>query len=82
MLLEQVGYNSYASIRVLGAFYKEAKQRFDSYGDFMERARERVVSLQKGDPSTLEAWRKLCDVSRVEFDAESIGSTPEGHRDL
>mgnify|MGYP003318998294 CR=1 FL=1 len=69
MLLEHLGDNTDASISDLGAFYKEAKQRFDSDGDFKERARERVVSLQKGDESTLEAWRKLCDVSRVEFDA-------------
>ena len=69
MLLEHLGDNTDASISDLVAFYKEAKQRFDSDGDFKERARERVVSLQKGDSATLDAWRKLCDVSRVEFDA-------------
>ena len=69
MLLEHLGDNTDASISDLVAFYKEAKQRFDSDGEFKERARERVVSLQKGDAATLDAWRKLCDVSRVEFDA-------------
>ena len=59
--LKHLGDNTDASISDLVAFYKEAKQRFDSDGDFKERAK-RVVSLQQGDAATLslaEAMRRF-----------------------
>ena len=68
MLLEHLDGREDSSISDLVAFYKEAKQRFDADLDFQTRARDRVVALQGGDTATLEAWTKLCDVSRVEFD--------------
>jgi arginyl-tRNA synthetase len=51
----------------LVAFYKKAKIRFDEDETFKETARKAVVTLQSGDPESLQAWRLLCDQSRREF---------------
>jgi arginyl-tRNA synthetase len=51
----------------LVAFYRQAKQRFDSDEVFQATAREEVVRLQGGDPVSLKAWHLLCDQSRREF---------------
>ena len=51
----------------LVAFYRQAKQRFDSDEVFQSTAREEVVRLQGGDPVSLKAWHLLCDQSRREF---------------
>jgi arginyl-tRNA synthetase len=51
----------------LVAFYRQAKQRFDSDEVFQATAREEVVRLQGGDPVSLKAWHLLCDQSRCEF---------------
>lgn len=51
----------------LVAFYKEAKQRFDSDDDFKTRSREAVVGLQSGDEAARKAWQILCEQSRREF---------------
>jgi len=48
-------------------FYKTAKQRFDVEETFKARSRQEVVNLQRGEPATLQAWRTLCQLSRVEF---------------
>src|SRR5690606_8158031 len=47
----------------LEAFYRAAKQRFDSDADFARRARENVVRLQSGDPECLALWRGFISVS-------------------
>lgn len=44
-------------------FYKLAKQRFDTESDFKKLAQLEVVKLQGGDPSSLQAWRMICDIS-------------------
>lgn len=48
-------------------FYKAAKKRFDVDEEFKTRAREGVVKLQAGDEGALEAWKSLCEASRVEY---------------
>eukprot|EP00106_Octopus_bimaculoides_P020201 XP_014787643.1 PREDICTED: arginine--tRNA ligase, cytoplasmic-like [Octopus bimaculoides] len=52
----------------LQAFYKESKVRFDKEPEFKKRAYEAVVKLQSYDPHHLEAWKKICVVSRQEFE--------------
>jgi arginyl-tRNA synthetase len=47
------------SIGELGAFYREARRKFDSDPAFQQRARLRVVALQGGDEATLELWHDL-----------------------
>ena len=51
----------------LVAFYRQAKQRFDSDEAFQTTSREEVVKLQGGDPISRKAWTLLCDQSRREF---------------
>ncbi len=46
-------------------FFQAARKKFDSSPEFAERARERVVLLQRGDPDTIRFWRELVDMSRV-----------------
>jgi arginyl-tRNA synthetase len=45
------------------AFYQAAQRKFGSDPEFAERARNRVVQLQGGDPATLKLWRELVDMS-------------------
>lgn len=52
----------------LVTFYKQAKQRFDQDPAFQTAAREEVVQLQQGDPTSTRAWQLLCDQSRREFE--------------
>ena len=44
-------------------FYQTARSKFDSDPVFTERARQRVVLLQGGDPETLRLWQHLVDLS-------------------
>ncbi len=52
----------------LVTFYKQAKQRFDQEEAFKQRSRQAVVALQSGDPRATQAWKRLCDQSRQEFE--------------
>lgn len=51
----------------LQAFYKESKKRFDEDEVFKKRAYSCVVELQSGQEDYITAWKKICDVSRQEF---------------
>ena len=51
----------------LTALYQRAKQRFDEEPEFAERAKRRVVALQRGDEATLARWRKLIELSTRYF---------------
>lgn len=71
MLIEylmETGGTEKREIADLNAFYQEAKRRFDDDPAFAERARLRVVALQRGDTETLELWRMLVDESKRYFD--------------
>jgi arginyl-tRNA synthetase len=65
----------------LNAFYRDANAAFESDSDFAERARQRVVLLQSGDPKTLALWRLLMAESERHFqavyDSFDITLTPE-----
>jgi arginyl-tRNA synthetase len=47
----------------LETFYRASKQRFDSDEAFAERARQRVVALQAGEPETRTLWQRFIDIS-------------------
>ncbi len=59
----------------LDGFYKEARAKFDASDEFKERARERVVLLQFGDPETRRLWELLVAMSTRHFNAvyETLG---------
>ena len=50
-------------------FYQAARAKFDASPPFAERARQRVVALQAGDPETLRLWRELLDYSKAYFNS-------------
>ena len=47
------------SVGDLAAFYKAARVKFDAGEQFQDRARQRVVLLQAGEPETLRLWGVL-----------------------
>ncbi len=47
------------SVGDLNTFYQAARAAFDSDDSFKERARARVVALQRGNEQTLRLWRLL-----------------------
>jgi arginyl-tRNA synthetase len=57
------------SVGDLDGFYKQARTKFDADEEFRERARQRVVALQGGDPATLRLWTRLVEESTRYFDA-------------
>jgi arginyl-tRNA synthetase len=57
------------AISDLNAFYKAANDDFAASTDFQERARQRVVLLQAGDPETIRLWELLVGVSTEHFNA-------------
>lgn len=70
MLIHYLNINSDSGSRDIGdlvEFYKKAKILFDEDLQFQEAARREVVKLQTGDPETVDKWKKICDLSRVEF---------------
>lgn len=52
-----------AALGDLEAFYRDAKQRFDSDPGFAGRAREYVVRLQSGDVHCRRLWQRFIDIS-------------------
>ncbi len=57
------------SIGDLDTFYREARAAFDADPGFAERARGRVVALQRGDEDTVRLWRLLVEESTAHFRA-------------
>lgn len=51
----------------LATFYREAKKRFDTDDTFKENARQAVVKLQAGDAEVLEAWERVCQLSKRSY---------------
>ncbi|KAM0865203.1 hypothetical protein ACQ4PT_043428 [Festuca glaucescens] len=49
-------------------FYKASKERFDNDAEFKVRAHQAVVRLQGGDEKYRAAWKRICEISRNEFD--------------
>lgn len=56
-----------SSMGELSGFYRAARAKFDGVPGFADRARQRVVLLQAGDPPTLELWQQLVDLSNQYF---------------
>ena len=55
------------SLGDLDGFYKEARAAFDASEEFQDRARQRVVLLQGGDPETQRLWGLLVELSTKHF---------------
>lgn len=68
-LIDQSDASGSHSIGELNAFYRAARAKFEQDPAFAERARQRVVLLQRGDERTLELWRELVAASTAYFTA-------------
>jgi arginyl-tRNA synthetase len=68
-LLDLVEDEAVASLSMgdLNGFYQAARVKFDADDAFKDRSRNRVVTLQSGDPETLRLWRILVDQSVAYF---------------
>ncbi|WP_328671799.1 arginine--tRNA ligase [Streptomyces sp. NBC_00322] len=76
----------------LNRIYKASRALFDSDEAFKDRARNRVVDLQAGDPETRAHWQRFVDESKIYFysvfnkldmeihDADIIGES--GYNDM
>ncbi len=51
------------------ALYQRANTHLSESPEFADRARERVVALQAGDPLTAQIWRQIIDISLAGFNA-------------
>jgi arginyl-tRNA synthetase len=52
----------------LQTFYRAAKRTFDEDASFKVAAQKNVVALQGGEDWAREAWSRICEASRREFD--------------
>ncbi|HEV2374510.1 MAG TPA: arginine--tRNA ligase [Streptosporangiaceae bacterium] len=55
------------SVGDLNGFYQAARRKFDADKAFKDRARRRVVALQRGDPTTRHLWEVLVGESKKYF---------------
>ncbi|MCH9621833.1 MAG: Arginine--tRNA ligase [Chlamydiia bacterium] len=55
------------SIEDLVAWYKASKKKFDEDPQFKKESQEQVVKLQSKDKQSVQAWEKICDISRKGF---------------
>ena len=70
MLIEQLRdeHTTTTDLAALSALYRRARARFDTEPEFADRARSRVVALQRGDERTRADWRRLVETSLDGFD--------------
>ncbi|MBQ0778828.1 MAG: arginine--tRNA ligase [Pseudomonas sp.] len=78
--LEEQSVDAEAELADLENFYRQAKQRFDESPEFADRARERVVQLQAGDPACLALWERFNRISlghcQAVYDRLGVSLTP------
>ncbi|CAM5248533.1 arginine--tRNA ligase [Streptomyces spiroverticillatus] len=55
------------AMSALNRIYKASRVLFDSDEEFKQRARDRVVQLQAGDPESRELWQRFVDESKIYF---------------
>lgn len=56
-----------ADLSSLMNWYRESKKRFDADPDFKKRSQLQVVALQGGEAAAVQAWEKICEISRKGF---------------
>jgi arginyl-tRNA synthetase len=58
-----------ADIIELMGWYKASKKHFDEDAEFKKHAQQQVVKLQSGDVDAKAAWKLICEISRIAFNA-------------
>ena len=56
-----------ADLSSLMSWYRASKKCFDADLDFKKRAQLQVVELQRGETSAMQAWKRICEISRQGF---------------
>jgi arginyl-tRNA synthetase len=51
----------------LVAWYKTARQRFETNPEFKKASQQEVVSLQSGEKQALRAWEIICEISKQAY---------------
>ena len=78
--MEENPVEAEAELGDLENFYRQAKKRFDESAEFANRARERVVQLQAGDPECLALWNRFNQISlghcQAVYDRLGVSLTP------
>ena len=71
-------------MRDLQGCYNAAKKRFDEDEDFRKRSQLQVQALQSGNPQSMQAWQKICEVSRQKFEKiyDRLDVTLEEYSDM
>lgn len=59
--------NELVTLQQLMSWYKESKKRFDEDIDFKKTSQLEVVKLQQGDVEALQAWKIICNISRIAY---------------
>lgn len=60
--------NQNIDIETLMSWYRESKKLFDLDEGFKKAAHLDVVSLQSGEQNSLDAWKKICHISRLAYE--------------
>lgn len=83
-LLQDGTSDAAVKIADLESFYRVAKEKFDADPAFADRARQRVVALQAGDPEARKLWLQICDETRKHYQPIyqrlGVGLKPEHER--
>jgi arginyl-tRNA synthetase len=83
-LLQEGTTDAAVKIADLEGFYRAAKEKFDADPAFADRARQRVVALQAGDPEARKLWLQICDETRKHYQPIyqrlGVGLKPEHER--
>lgn len=64
---EVISAQNEVNVSHLMAWYRESKKLFDHDEGFKKEAQLEVVSLQSHDKTSLEVWRRICEISREAF---------------
>jgi arginyl-tRNA synthetase len=64
---QHTGDSAEESLSRLNRLYRDSRARFESDPAFADRARNRVVALQAGDPETIARWKDIVAESKIYF---------------
>ncbi|BAE81607.1 arginyl tRNA synthetase [Chlamydia felis Fe/C-56] len=65
--LQEEASEDVGNLEDLTALYKKAHARFAEDVEFKKRSQANVVALQSGDPSALNLWKHICEISERAF---------------
>ncbi|MDR2539904.1 MAG: arginine--tRNA ligase [Chlamydiales bacterium] len=64
---EWIAFQEAIHLFTLMSWYKKAKYQFDQDPEFKKLSQLEVVKLQQGNKSSLQIWKRICEVSKAAF---------------